>query len=244
MPKKLPKVFCLGLSRTGTTALSHALENVGIQTLHYSLETYVQLDKWNKQLAFEPLLNLSTYKRWRLSKEIKAKKVKSIGAILNNFQAFSDLPFPLLYKELHEKNPDAKFIYTYRDEQKWLKSMHWLYNDAAVIWQHGWLDNEIMQWAYGTHVYDEVKLLKAYRDHHEKVFKYFEGNSNFLCLNLDKGELHYKNITTFLGLPVVDKPVERINAPQIPTDLERASYWDNKNNDLKGILSLVLKKFN
>jgi hypothetical protein len=76
MPKELPKVFCLGLSRTGTTALSHALENVGIPTLHYSLEAYVQLAKWNKQLAFEPLLNLSAYKRWCLSKEIKAKNVE------------------------------------------------------------------------------------------------------------------------------------------------------------------------
>lgn len=241
MPTNLPKIFCLGLSRTGTTALSHALDNIGVPTLHYSLEAFVQQNKIDG-LSFEPKLKLSNFKSWRLKKEIKAKQETDFNEIFKNFRGFADLPFPIIYKELHKKYPDAKFIYTYRDEKKWLKSMKWLYNDAAVVWKHGWLDNEIMQWAYGTNVFNEEKLTKAYRAHHEDVNHYFESSPNFISLNLDKGDLHYKKLTTFLDLPMIDKPVERINAPQIPTDMDRKHYWESKNNDLKGMLNLILKK--
>lgn len=236
------KVFCIGLSRTGTTALSHALDKLGIQTLHYSLDVYVQQNKLDEQLVFRPLLSLSRYKRWRLNKEIKAKQVKNIQYLFDKYQGFADLPFPKFYKELHKKYPNAKFILTHRDEIKWLKSMQWLYNDAAVIWKHGWLDNEIMQWTYGTHVYDKKKLIQAYRTHLSEVSAYFKGNKNFISLDLDRGDLHYKNLCTFLELPVIDKPVERINTPQTPTDNERKRYWLLKQTDVLNLSQKLLKK--
>ena len=236
------KIFCLGLSRTGTTALSHALENLGIPTLHHSLSAFVNQHQLDSTLQFSPKLRYSLFRKWRLRKEMALLQSTSFDDILHQFQAFSDLPFPLFYKVLHKKFPDAKFIYSYRDENKWLKSMHWLYNDAAVIWKHGAMSDEIKKWAYDTHLFDRSKLLNAYRAHHKEVVEYFDTSSNFLSLNLDEGDMHYKKLSQFLGLPIVDKPIERINAPRTPTDTERKIYWRNKNSDFYSFLNLLFKK--
>ena len=236
------KVFCLGLSRTGTTALSHALENLGIPTLHFSLSAFVNQHQLDSTLQFSPKLKRSLYAKWRLNKEIQLLQQNSFDVMLSKFQGFADLPFPLFYKELHKKFPDAKFIYSYRDEKKWLKSMQWLYSDGAVIWKHGAMSDEIKKWAYDTEIYDEIKLLKAYRSHDTDVSNYFKNDPNFLSLNLDAVDMHYKKLTQFLGLPIVDKPIERINAPRTPTDKERKIYWKNKNNDFYSLINLLTKK--
>lgn len=222
------KVFCIGLSRTGTTALAHALNKLGILTVHYSLESFVQIDEIDPDIHFRIPQKLSWYRKWSLGKEIKAKQTKKVGRLLEQYDGFSDLPFPFLYRSLHKKFPQAKFIYTFRDEKKWLKSMHWLYNDAAVIWQHGLLDNTIMKWAYGTTKYDAARLLKVYRKHHREVEDYFHNNPNFLKINLDLGELNYDKLSAFLNTDKVSGPVERINQPQTPTSMARRVYWAKK----------------
>jgi hypothetical protein len=234
------KVFCIGLSRTGTTSLAHALNNIGISTIHYSLEAFVQIDKIDETQFLDIKLELSMLQKWSLKKEIKAKNVRRIEGILNSYEGFADLPFPMLYKILSDKYPDAYFIYTYRDKSSWLKSMEWLYDDAAVIWQHGHLDNAIMQWAYGTSVYKELILSEAYENHHINVNKFFEGADNFLSVKIDDGELTYDRLTRFLGLPTKIGHIERLNQPAEPTFEERKRYWRKKNNGLFMVTSKIL----
>ena len=227
------------MSRTGTTALSQALNNLGAKTTHFSLEAFVQSEYFNSSLTFEPKLNYSSYRKWRLPKEIKAKNQIKVNDIFQNFEGFADLPFPLLFRELDELFPKSKFIYTYWDERKWLKSMKWLYSDGAVIWKHGLLDDEIKFWAYGTTVYDEEKLLTAYRNHHTAVLEYFESNPNFLYLNLDKNEFQYSLLCDFLEIPIINKPIERINEKQYPNKLDQTLYWLAKKYDLIDFIFLL-----
>lgn len=234
------KVFCIGLSRTGTTSLAYALNNIGISTIHYSPEAFVQIDKIDETQFLDIKLDLSMLQKWSLKKEIKAKSVKRIESILDNYQGFADLPFPMLYKTLSIKHPDAYFIYTYRDKSGWLKSMEWLYDDAAVIWQHGHLDNAIMQWAYGTSVYKESVLGEAYENHHANVNKFFEGADNFLSIKIDDGELTYGRLTRFLNKPAKTGPVERLNQPTEPTSYERKWYWLKKKNGLFILINKIV----
>lgn len=236
------KIFCLGLSRTGTTALANALNNLGIPTLHYSLSTFIQLEKLIPSQAFQPKIKLSAFRKWRLKKEILAYKSSSIDQIFDQYQGFADLPFPLLYRHLDQKFIDSRFIYTYRSEEKWLESMRWLFNEGAVIWKHSLLDDEIKFWAYKTNTYSSEHLLKVYRNHHNNVNQYFNNNPNYLSINLDKGELHYKTLTEFLNLKILDKPVEKINARRTPSVKESNKYWKKKNFDITALIYFLKNK--
>ena len=130
----------MGLSRTGTASVANALRQLGVPTHHYSPEAFVRQDTISPSLKFEPQAKRSVCRKWRLQKEINAKLQLDK---INFSNSVRDFPIPLFYRELRGKYPDARFIYTFRDEQKWLTSMCWLYTDGAVIWKHGLLDDEI-----------------------------------------------------------------------------------------------------
>jgi len=90
-----PKVFGLGLSRTGTRSLTAALHVLGIDTMHYpmdpaSLETLVRGD------ARFPLLD--------------------------HYDGITDITTIPFFAELDRLHPGAKFILTTRDEASWLRS--------------------------------------------------------------------------------------------------------------------------
>lgn len=211
---KEQKIFCIGLSRTGTTALAHALNELGIKTLHYSLPVFVQLDQISPGLKFEPNLKLNRYWSWRRNKEIKSQRIRTIHSILNEYQGFADLPFPFLFKELYQCYPNAKFIYTYRDENKWLASMKWLIEDGPSLWNQGILDEEIRVWSYKTEKYDAEKLLLAYRTHKNDVNLFFENSPRFLSINIDNGELNHTILEHFLKITPQKKSICKINASQ------------------------------
>lgn len=190
------KIFCLGLSRTGTTALAVALEHLGYRTLHYSPEAFLDYAKTQK-LPFRPL---SGYWARQRAREIKACAGCGLDSFLAHYQAFADLPFPLMYRELYRDFPSARFIYTFRELPDWLQSMAWLLDEGRVYWNHGLLDREICRQAYGTEDYNETLLAGAFQRHHREVTDFFTDKPNFLALNIDKGELDYGILTHFLGL--------------------------------------------
>ena len=194
------KVFCLGLSRTGTTSLSCALNCLGIKTLHYSLSAYVQIEEISDRHRYNPTVHKSKYWNWTLHREIKSQKRKCIKDILSEYQGFADLPFPFLYEEMSNRFPDAKFIYTYREEENWLNSMKWMIEDGPVIWKQGLLDEDIRAWAYGTTSYEPNQLKETYRSHDNAVRKYFHNSNNLLILNIDRGGIPYPMLSEFLGL--------------------------------------------
>ena len=86
------KVFGIGLTRTGTTSLSEALEQLGFFTRQ------------------NPSMRKILSAQW-----IKIKE-------LRRFEAFTDAPIALNYQKLDNKYPNSKFIYTYRDVDSWLVS--------------------------------------------------------------------------------------------------------------------------
>ena len=219
------KIFCIGLSRTGTVSICEALEILGYHTLHFSLGLFVNQNAIDDNLHFQPRQKLGLYKRWQRNRELSYINEMFDSSTLENYDAFGDLPIPLFYKELDKKFPESKFIYTYRDERKWLNSMKWLYETGAVLWKHGYIDDEIKYAAYTSFKYDEEVLLKAYRKHHKDVLDYFKDrDEDILYLNIDERRITFKPLCAFLNetLPEEDYPVS--NAAKSVGLVEKINY--------------------
>lgn len=90
------KVFGLGLSRTGTASLGHALNLLGVKTIHYP----------HDERTFADLRNAN----YRLH-------------ILDDYQGIVDIPVCPYYPQLDEVYPGSKFILTVREKNSWLTSL-------------------------------------------------------------------------------------------------------------------------
>lgn len=151
---KFNKIFGIGLDRTGTSSLTAALEILGIKTMHKA-----------------------PYMRGVLDTERKLKS--KILSTLSEYQAFTDNPFPGIFKELDVEYPDSKFIVTYRDFDSWLKS-----KITLSIWD---------QKAFGTKKYDETKVdrpryLRSFCAHYIEIRRYFKyRESDIIWMNICDG---------------------------------------------------------
>jgi len=93
-----PKIFCVGLSRTGTTTFNAVMTRLGFLAR-----------------SGPSGLGLALYERGRFD---------DICAIADGYDCLCDLPYPLLYDKLAERYPDSLFVLTTRSsEDKWLESL-------------------------------------------------------------------------------------------------------------------------
>ena len=92
-----PKIFCIGLNKTGTTSFGEALKKFGYG--------------W---VGMSP----------RYMNYYKAGDMNSLFKVAYNYDVLEDIPWPLAYKELDQHFPNAKFVLTTRETpEKWLKSI-------------------------------------------------------------------------------------------------------------------------
>jgi hypothetical protein len=191
MPAK-PKVFGLGLSRTGTRSLTAALHVLGFDTVHYptdqgTLDTLVRGD------ARFP--------------------------ILEHYDGLTDITVAPYFEDLDRLHPGAKFILTVREDDGWLRSClnHWTNRsafepapeDGSGAEEHR-IHMEIRRFlraaVYASYEYDEQRFLRAHRRHIEDVKRYFEGRPNdLLVLDISAGE-GYERLAPFLGVAPPEQP--------------------------------------
>lgn len=105
------KVFCIGFHRTGTRSLHEFLSRSGFRALHWP--------HWVDGVCYEALTIPHLFDRHEI--------VRILSPMITRYNAFSDVPFPSLYRELSEHFPDSRFILVTRDLDLWLKSLirHW-----------------------------------------------------------------------------------------------------------------------
>ena len=237
------KIFCIGLSRTGTTSIAEELESLGIKSIHYPSSLLFFQEAINKELKFQETVKKSAYNRWRFNKELKAQReFKPAEKVLNTYQAFADLPIPYLYKFLDKKFPGSKFIYTYRTEKGWLKSMKWMLEDGRIMWNWGHSDDEILKTIYGTINYDEQKLKDAYRKHDTEVRQYFLNRKNdilFIDIENDKGIM--QKIGEFLNVPVISEDMRKSNKAQSVSRGKKFIYHFDRKLPLLFLLKRLIK---
>ncbi|MBX7196898.1 MAG: hypothetical protein K1X94_32915 [Sandaracinaceae bacterium] len=182
-----PKVFGLGLSRTGTRSLTAALHVLGIDTVHYPTDrgTLEALARGDGRFP-----------------------------LLDHYDGITDITTIPSFDALDRAYPDAKFVLTTRDEASWLKSckQHW----GARAPLEGPMGEEhrvqmevrrrLREAVYGGYDFDATRFLHARRDHHERVMRHFAARpSDLLVLDIVAGD-RWDKLAAFLGLEVPTHP--------------------------------------
>ncbi|MZR64160.1 sulfotransferase family protein [Alcanivorax sp. DP30] len=193
----MEKVFGIGFHKTGTTSLALALQMLGYRVT-------------GPNGVKDPF--------------IADNALAMAMALVEQYDAFQDNPWPMLYREVDERCPGAKFILTYRNEESWINSLvnHFDKNDTPM-----------RKWIYGpgSPVGNENVYLERYKRHNQEVREYFKGRaSDFIEVDIMSGD-GWPELCGFLGCSVPDE-----NFPHANKSSDRnppKSSFSRVNNFLK-----------
>jgi hypothetical protein len=128
------------------------------------------------------------------------------SGIVDRSYALSDLPIPLLYRQLDQAYSGSKFILTIRNEGAWLKSVenHWDRN--CNPFRHQWdtdpFSHRIHRAIYGRKSFDALVFLERYRRHNAEVLEYFRYRpDDLLQMDMSNGA-GWSGLCHFLDRPV------------------------------------------
>lgn len=182
------KVFGLGLSKTGTSSLGEALNQLGIATLHYPCDAQTEAE-----------LRGGIYQL----------------SILRQYQGLVDIPVAPYYAQLDRHYPGSKFILTVRDLDSWLRSieLHW---QLMMVWWENYPDFKrftefISAAVYGSIAFNRDRFAFAYETHLRNVRSYFADRpADLLVLDICAGQ-GWDTLCPFLGLPAPETPFPHAN---------------------------------
>ena len=192
-PKRLgpaparPKVFGLGLSRTGTRSLTAALHVLGFDTAHYPTDA----------------ATLATLARG-----------DARFPLLEHYDGITDITTVPCFEELDRQNPGAKFVLTVRDEESWLESCrsHWAGRPAHEEGSgeehrvHMEIRRFLRAAVYASYELDEQRFVRAYRRHVERVLRHFADRpGDLLVIDVAAGE-GWEKLAPFVGAEVPEQP--------------------------------------
>jgi hypothetical protein len=175
-----PKVFGLGLSRTGTRSLTKALQIVGWDCVHYPIDpmTFEQLSEADYNLA-----------------------------ACKEYDGVTDITVSPFYPQLDKEFPGSKFVLTVRDKDSWLFSCrnHWFGREAFEEdadderEQHLKIRRLLRAAVYGTYSFDPERFSWVYDQHIANVKAFFADRpEDLLILNVCNGE-GWDKLCPFLG---------------------------------------------
>ncbi|MDA4133342.1 MAG: galactosyltransferase-related protein, partial [Thaumarchaeota archaeon] len=179
------RVFCIGLHKTATTSLHHAMEILGYDSWHWPSAHSAKII-WRQ-------MNNEGYSRE-----------------LERYDALSDLPIPMLYRKLDRAYPGSKFVFTSRDPEKWLDGLlrHYGYktNKFRSNWDIDPFTHRIHKVLYGTKEFDRDRMLNRFTQHAAGVHEYFKDRPEDFYVHHNRWE----GLCEFLG---VEKP--RVEYPRV-----------------------------
>ncbi|KAF2103456.1 hypothetical protein NA57DRAFT_31946 [Rhizodiscina lignyota] len=177
IPRFKPKVFVVGLNKTGTTSLGDALATLGY-----------------KRLGWKDLLSRKLFHDWY------SGNLQHLIGLSRTYDAFEDLPWTFLYEEMATMYPDAKFILTLRnDEEKWWRSIH------AHTNRNGWVGHELLYGSQFANESNKETYVSIYRSHNDRVREFFKDQPHRLLeLRIDNG-LRWEELCEFLGKKNIPK---------------------------------------
>jgi Sulfotransferase domain len=178
------RVFGIGMHKTATTSLHHALEILGYHSAHWPDA------HWAKAVWQE----MTTEGR---------------SLVLEKYYAACDLPITFLYRELDRAYPGSKFILTTREEGEWLESVRRHFgpdNPFRHTWDSDPFSHKAHLLLYGRRKFDADVFLERYRQHNAGVTEYFRGRRDDL-LELDMSNGHgWFELCGFLRRRIPDAP--------------------------------------
>jgi len=176
------KVLGIGLGRTGTQSLAKGLEMLGYRAKHC------------------PQFYLDDDGHLCISRED-----------IEHFDALTDEPCVLVYKDVDRQYPGSKFILTVREMYSWLRSVE---NNGKALceWRAQFPAVPVLHRAlYGTAAFDPHKFAEAYRKHVDGVKAYFGARPQDLLIMDICGGDGWEKLCPFLGRPVPCRPFPRLN---------------------------------
>lgn len=174
---KTPKVFGIGFHKTGTTSFKRALQVLGYR-----------------------VAGPNAVKNPNIAQAVHAMAYR----IAENYDAFQDNPWPLLYREMDERYPGSKFILTVRPEDDWIKS---------VVRHFGSATTPMRKWIYGVGapLGNEDIYLARYRRHNADVIAYFSTRPDDLLVFDITGGGGWSELCRFLGHGIPAEPFPHAN---------------------------------
>ena len=189
-----PKVFGIGLSRTGTTSLTEALDLLGYRTVHGPADPVTQLELYQFFAASSERVYLS---------------------VLKDHDALTDSPVCCLYQALDKAYPGSKFILTIREKHAWLRSYQRLWEVSgrfqgpesytALAHYTRFINQKLFGHPGRQEATAEI-LSPAYDRYTSEVLDYFrERPHDLLILDICGGE-GWSKLAPFLGIPIPEIP--------------------------------------
>lgn len=171
------KVFCVGFQKTGTTSLQYALSLMGYRVAG--------------------IMDANPYD---MPEMLHAEALR----LLPKFDAFADNPWPLYFREFDAMFPDAKFILTTRDPDRWYTSVCKHFGDSG---------SKMRSWVYGeaSPVGNKQVYIDRLLAHQVEVRTHFADRPGDL-LEFDISEGHgWAELCGFLGRPVPRRAFPKLN---------------------------------
>jgi hypothetical protein len=173
------KVFGVGVHRTGTTTLSYCMRRFGFRHCGYQLPL---LEAW---CAGDP---------------------GPLFAAADEVDSAGDWPWPLAFRELDARYPEARFVLTVRrDPQVWLESL--LYHAR----RSGPTRARELIYGHSDPVGHERAHLDLYLAHNAAVRAWFQGRpGKLLEVCWERGD-GWPELCGFLGQPIQEDPFPHVN---------------------------------
>lgn len=203
------KVFGVGLSKTGTTSLTRALESLGYRTNHF------------------PFFALR-YRGTGLQMDFRK---------IDRWDACTDSPIALFFRELDQAFPGSKFILTVRDLEAWLRSC-----ERNHTWPGNYVRNRAVRHlplvrrilalhgqVFGSECFDRDSFTKAYYDHLAAVTHYFADRpDDFMIMDICNGDA-WEKLCAFLGreVPQEEFPIRNVGRYKRLKHDSRRWFWQS-----------------
>ncbi len=175
-----PKVFGIGLSRTGTKSLHQALRVLGYHSDHFSTQ----------------ILRL---RDGHLDLHLRRAEA---------FDALTDVTAAYFFRELDRAFPGSRFVLTLRDPEAWLRSCARHFPPLQPgRWPHGVSKVLLLREAvYGGESFDAERFRAAYAAHMDAVRTHFARRpGDLLELDVTRGD-GWSPLCRFLGMDIPGQP--------------------------------------
>jgi hypothetical protein len=168
------KVFGIGLMKTGTSTLGRALHALGY-----------------RHRPFYP----------KLIRQLYRGETSELWNVADRYESFEDYPWPLVFKEIDERYPEAKFILTVRrDSETWYRSMV----DHAT--RMGPTAERLIIFGYGLPHRRKQEHISQYEAHNDLVREHFADRPEKLLEVCWETGSTWSDVAEFLGRTDVELP--------------------------------------
>lgn len=191
------KIFNIGFHKTGTSSLTYFMQKNHFRVLHNTAYCMERLGLGQQNDAGE-----DDGKPVELESILDIEK---LNKLIQEYDFFSDNPWPLLFRLLDKEYPESMFILTRRKIENWTSS----------LLKHTGTQNTRMRrfiYGFGNPINHIKRYQEVYEKHNQNVVDYFSNKSNLLVIDIeDDDEAIARNVQLFLGLKSEVKHFPTIN---------------------------------